>query len=73
MIFFDSSLIVAYSNEADGNHDRALKIVKDVDGARYETSVIADLLFDEVVAVMLVESKNLGQVAELGEFNIVIF
>jgi len=30
MIILDSSLIVAYSNEADENHEKALKIVKDL-------------------------------------------
>jgi len=30
MILLDSSLIVAYSNEADENHEKALEIVKDL-------------------------------------------
>jgi len=67
MIFLDSSLIVAYSNEADENHAKALQVVKDVNRGRYGTPVITDYVFDEVVTVMLVKTKNTGQVTELGE------
>ena len=31
MIILDSSLIVAYSNEADENHEKPLEIVKDLE------------------------------------------
>jgi len=67
MIFLDSSLIVAYLNEADGQHAKALQVVKDVDRGKYGTPVITDYVFDEVVTVMLVKTKNVGQVTELGE------
>jgi len=42
MIFLDSSLMVAYSNEADENHEKALKIARDLDRGRYGTPVITD-------------------------------
>lgn len=67
MIFLDSSLIVAYLNEADENHAKALQIVKDIDRSKYGTSVITDYIFDEVVTVMLVRIKNLEKVSEAGE------
>lgn len=67
MILLDSSLIVAYSNEIDENHSRALQIVRDLDVGRYGTPVITDYIFDEVVTVMLIKTKNLEKVFELGE------
>ena len=67
MIFLDSSLIVAYSNEADENHAKALEVVKDVAKGRYGTSVITDYIFNEVITVMLVKTKNVMRTAESGE------
>ena len=67
MILLDSSLIVAYSNEADENHEKALKIVKDLERGKYGTPAITDYIFDEIVTVMLVKTKNLKKVLELGE------
>ena len=67
MILLDSSLIVAYSNEADENHEKALKIVREMEKGRYGTLIITDYIFDEVVTVMLVKTKNLEKVSELGE------
>ena len=66
MILLDSSLIVAYSNEADENHEKALKIVKDLERGKYGTPAITDYIFDEIVTVMLVKTKNLKKVLELG-------
>lgn len=67
MFLLDSSLIVAYSNEADENHERALQVVRDLDRGRYGTPVITDYIFDEVVAVMLIRTKKVEKVFELGE------
>jgi len=67
MILLDSSLIVAYSNQVDQNHVKALEVVRDIDGGKYGTSVITDYIFDEVVTVMLVKTKSLRQVVDLGE------
>ncbi|MEM2990846.1 MAG: PIN domain-containing protein [Halobacteria archaeon] len=67
MILLDSSLIVAYSNESDENHARALQIVRDLERDKYGTLVITDYIFNEVVTVMLVKTKNLEKVLELGE------
>ena len=67
MILLDSSLIIAYSNKSDVNHEKAIKIMKDVDRGRYGTPVITDYIFDEVVTVMLLKTKNLLEVVKLGE------
>jgi len=67
MIFLDSSLIVAYSNKADVNHNKALQVIEDIDKGMYGSSFITDYIFDEVVTVMLVKTKNLGKVSEFGD------
>ena len=67
MILLDSSLIVAYSNEADENHAKALKVVKDIDRGNHGTPVITDYIFDEVVTVMLAKTRDLARAIDLGE------
>ena len=67
MILLDSSLIVAYSNKSDENHKKALKIIRDLHRGRYGTPIITDYIFDEVVTVMLIKTKNIQKVSELGE------
>ena len=67
VIFLDSSLIVAYLNEADENHQKAMQVVRDLAEEKYGSAVISDYIFDEVVTVMLVKSKNLVRVVRLGE------
>ena len=67
MILLDSSFIIAYSNEIDENHNKAFQIVKDIDKGKYGTPIITDYIFDEVVTVVLIKTKNLAKVIELGE------
>ncbi|MEM3506206.1 MAG: PIN domain-containing protein [Candidatus Bathyarchaeia archaeon] len=67
MILLDSSFIIAYSNERDENHSKAIKIAKDIDKEIYGLPVINDYVFDEVITVMLFKIKKLKQVLELGE------
>jgi predicted nucleic acid-binding protein len=67
MILLDSSLIVAYSNEADENHTKALRVMEDIDRGRYGSPIITDFVFDEVMTVMLFKTKDLSRTAELGE------
>ena len=66
MILLDSSFIIAYSNEIDENHDKAFRIAKDINIGKYGAPVITDYIFDEVVTVMLIKTKNLMKVIELG-------
>jgi predicted nucleic acid-binding protein len=61
MILLDSSFIMAYSNEADVNHAKALSIIKDIERDKHGTPIITDYVFDEVVTVMLMKTKKLGK------------
>ncbi len=66
MILLDSSLVIAYSNKSDENHDRALGIVEDIAKDKYGTPVITDYIFDEIITVMAIKTKDLSRVVESG-------
>lgn len=40
MILLDSSLLIAYSNKADQNHNKALRVVEDIGKDKYGTPAI---------------------------------
>ena len=67
MILLDASFIIAYFNEADVNHAKALRMAKDIDDGKYGPTVITGYIFDEVITVMLYRTRKLKQVAEAGE------
>ncbi|MCL4381042.1 MAG: PIN domain-containing protein [Candidatus Marsarchaeota archaeon] len=58
MIFLDASFIVAYINANDQNHERALKIAKDIDSGMYGPQVLSEYILDEVMTVLLARMKN---------------
>ena len=53
MIFIDTSLIVAFANEADEFHKRAVEIVREIDSGKYGTPVLTDYIFDETITTLL--------------------
>jgi len=59
--------LIAYFNEADVNHAKALRMAKDIDDGKYGPTVITGYIFDEVITVMLYRTRKLKQVAEAGE------
>ncbi len=67
MIFLDSSFIVAYYNEDDSLHEKALSIAKEIAENKYGTSVITDYVFSETVTVIMLKAKMLEPAAEAGE------
>lgn len=67
LILLDSSAIVAYQNEADENHTKATRILNDVAAGKYASSVITDYVFDEIVTVMLVKTRDLRKAVDTGE------
>jgi predicted nucleic acid-binding protein len=67
MIFLDSSFIMAYSNEQDYFHKRALEIAIELAEDKYGTPVITDYVFDEVMTGILSRTKNLKKTVETGD------
>jgi len=67
MIFLDSSFLVAYSNEEDSLHAKAMKVASDLADGKYGMPVITDYIFDEVITILLVRTKNFRKAIETGE------
>lgn len=67
MILLDSSLIIAYSNEVDDNHPRAVKIMEKIDADEFGMGIITDYIFDESVTVTMVRSGNVAKARKLGD------
>ncbi|HLC32019.1 MAG TPA: PIN domain-containing protein [Candidatus Nanoarchaeia archaeon] len=67
MILLDSSFVVAYYNELDDHHSRALILMKDIINGSYGEVCISDYVFDESVTVLLLRLKDIAHVGRLGE------
>ena len=62
MIFLDSSYIVAYYNENDENHDKAIHLMNELTSGTYGEFIISDYIFDEIVTVALIRLKELAKI-----------
>lgn len=57
-IFIDTSVLVAYYNTDDEHHKKASKIMPEILNESFGKPFISDYIFDEVVTVVLVRTKN---------------
>lgn len=67
MIFIDSNILIAYFNEADRNHDLAVKILRDLDNGDYGDAMISDYIFSEVISVTLLKKKDKNTAVQTGK------
>ena len=67
MIFIDSNILIAYFNEADRNHDLAVKILRDLDKGDYGDAMISDYIFSEVISVTLLKKKDKNTAVQTGK------
>ncbi len=67
MIFLDSSFLVAFEVEGDINHSKAAKLMSHIARAIYGTPFISDYVFDEVVTVTFLRTKNLSKARLIGD------
>ena len=65
MILVDTNILVAYWNNKDSCHERAIKVLKKIEQGVYGTSFITDYIFDEAVTVTSIKSGR-KTAAELG-------
>lgn len=56
MIFLDSSFLISFEVEKDSNHDKAVKIMRDILSHKYGPPVISDYVFDETVTMTLAKT-----------------
>lgn len=67
MILVDSSVIVAYADTRDENHEKATKVIEEIERGIHGSPVITDHIFGEVVTVALIKSKDLKRTVKLGK------
>ncbi len=51
MIFIDANIFLAYDNQLDVHHTRAVKLWEEIESGKYEEGFISDYVFNEVVGV----------------------
>ncbi len=66
MIILDTSFIIAYYNENDEKHDKAVELMKTLVLGKYGEFIISDYIFDEVVTVALIRLKKMKRALEIG-------
>ena len=52
MIFIDSSVIIAYKNVDDINHDKSVDILNRLIAGKYRKGVISEFVFSEITTVI---------------------
>ena len=57
IILLDTSFLIAYFDSRDANHQKALKVLKEIENNEYGTPFISDYIFDETVTIL---KKYLG-------------
>ncbi len=57
-VLIDSSVIIAFFNKRDRNHERALELIKDALMNNYGSIFILDYVFDEIVTYLLKKTKH---------------
>ena len=59
MIFLDTSYLVAFANELDVLHARAVLLAHDIDSGKYGSLALSDYVFGETASIALMRTKNL--------------
>lgn len=66
-VFLDSSVLVAYYNERDEHHRRAVELLKRVFDNEYGHAYMSDYILNESVTVAWIRTKNKEVAVKLGE------
>src|SRR3989344_2254276 len=67
MIFLDSSFLIAYYNYADKHRKKAVEVMNNLIVGKYGDPCISDYVFDEVITVLSLRSKDKSIAISLGE------
>mgnify|MGYP001608900258 CR=1 FL=1 len=66
MIILDSSFIISFEITADQNHEKAVRIMEEIDRGKFGEAVISDYLFDEIITVSFGKTRNLKDSVFIG-------
>ena len=67
MIFVDTCILVAYYNDRDRDHERGVELIKKAVKGEYGKIYISDYVFDELLTVVFVRTKNHKKAVRVGE------
>jgi predicted nucleic acid-binding protein len=68
MIFLDTSFIVSFYNTRDENHQKAVKLMQDINKEKYGSMLISDYIFDETITVIFTRTRSLSKTIGIGEY-----
>ena len=66
MIFIDTNVFISYYNEDDENHRISFKVIKDIEEDKYGPAFISDYIFDEIMTVSLMKTKDKEKTIRFG-------
>lgn len=66
-ILLDSSFLIAYYNPLDEHRKKAIKIMDDLIIGKYGNPYVSDYIFDEVVTVIFIRTKDLKLSNNVGD------
>ncbi|MFA6049279.1 MAG: PIN domain-containing protein [Candidatus Micrarchaeia archaeon] len=67
MILVDSCVFVAYANKDEAEHERACRLMAEIEQGKFGKPLVLDLVFAEVLTVLALKSKNKQLAVKLGE------
>lgn len=65
-VLVDSSILVAFRNEKDENHEEAIRVMRDITDGKYGKPIITDYIFDETVTVCFARTKSMEITKDFG-------
>lgn len=68
MILLDTSFLVAYFNQKDENHQKAMNVIHGVVGKKFGSPYMTDYIFGETVTVALIRMRNLDRATRIGKY-----
>ncbi len=66
MILLDTSFLIAYFNQRDENHQKAINLVKNIVDQKFGSLCTTDYIFNETVTVSLIRMKSLERAKSIG-------
>lgn len=68
MIFLDSSVLVSYEVDGDINHEKAVKLIREIAKGKFGEVFTSDYIFDETITVTFVKAKSLSKAITVGNY-----